>query len=231
MKGSAMTCIGNEKGVALVTSLMFTLLALVISMSLLYMVTSGMHASGALKRYRTAVDAAYGGTEIMVKDIISTSFKYNDYLLTNPGTSFPDFLKSSMGTLSNMTVSDCMNQRLTTPRSQWTGACANVSLKLDALTADVTFSLNATSSSPYKIYSKIVDTMERKFLVLDSGVVKTVTIAGNSDTSSIVLEGGSTSEGGGVTVPHYPYMYRIEIQGERATNAVEKSNISVLYAY
>ena len=72
---------------------------------------------------------------------------------------------------------------------------------------------------------------ERKFLVLDGGTQKTVVIAGNSDTSSFVLEGGGTTEQGAVTVPHYPYVYRMEVQGEREQNAQEKSVISVMYAY
>jgi len=29
----------------------------------------------------------------------------------------------------------------------------------------------------------------------------------------------------------FPYMYRIEVQGERQSSSIEKSNISVLYAY
>ena len=70
----------NEKGVALVTSIMFTALSLVICMSLLYIITSGIQATGTLKRYRTALEATYGGTELMLKDIINASFGYPDYL-------------------------------------------------------------------------------------------------------------------------------------------------------
>jgi len=73
--------------------------------------------------------------------------------------------------------------------------------------------------------------MERKFLVLDGSTQKTIVIAGNSDVSSFVLEGGGTTEPGAVTVPHYPYVYRLEVQGEREQNATEKANLSVMYAY
>jgi hypothetical protein len=227
-----MRFIGNEKGIALVTSLMFTMLALVMTMALLYIVTTGIKTSGALKRYKTVSEAAYGGTEIVVKDLIAASFGFNDYLAANPGTTFRSYMKDTyMVNLSNPDVSDCMQIKLTTPRSQWGSCSASFNLH-DA--PDVTFNLNAASNSPYTVYSKIVDTMERKFLTYDttSKVSTTVTIAGNSDTSSVgALEGGSTTEGAGVTVPHYPYMYRIEVQGERSANALEKSNISVLYAY
>jgi hypothetical protein len=226
-----MRCFRNQKGVALITALMFTALSLVLCLALLYMLTVGIQTSSALKSYRTALDATYGGTDIMVKDLINTSFGYNDYLSLHAGATFPDYLKANMGLLgSNATVSDCMNQRLTLPRSQWSVSCIDTSLD-PKKNPDVTFELNATSGSPYKVYTKIVDTMERKFLVLDGGTQKTVVMAGNSDTSTLSLEGGSTTEGGQVTVPHYPYVYRIEIQGERKQNPLEKANVSVMYAY
>jgi hypothetical protein len=210
---------------------MFTALSLVLCLSLLYMITVGIQSSGALKSYRTALDATYGGTEIMVKDIINASFGYNDYLIVHTGTTFPDFLKTTMGSLaSNATVSTCMHERLTLPRTQWSSACADVTLNPKD-TPDVSFELNAASGSPYIVYTKIVDTMERKFLVLDGATQKTVVMAGNSDTSTLSLEGGSTTEGGQVTVPHYPYVYRVEIQGERKQNPLEKANVSVMYAY
>lgn len=136
-----------------------------------------------------------------------------------------------MGLLaSSASVSSCMYERLTLPTTQWSAACADAKLRpKDA--PDLSFELSATSGSPYVVYSKIVNTMERKFTVLDGGVVKTVVIAGNSDTSTISLDGASTTEGGQVTVPHYPYVYRIEIQGERKQNPLEKANVSVMYAY
>ncbi len=226
-----MKILNNEKGIALITALMFTVLSLVISMSLLYMITSGAKTSGSLKRYRTSVEAAYGGTDLLAKDILVSSFGFRDYSATNPGTSFPTYLKSTMGTLaSGATVSDCMRQRLANPTRLWTGSC--VSTSLDPKSGpDITFKLNAANNSTFIVYSKIVDTMERKFQVLDGSTKKTVVMAGNSDTSSFVLEGGGTTEPGAVTVPHYPYIYRLEVQGEREQNSNEKSNISVQYAY
>ncbi len=226
-----MRCLRDEKGVALVTSIMFTALALVMSLSLLYIITAGIQATGALKRYKTALDATYGGTELMLKDILNASFGYPDYLKSHPTDDFDDYLPTRLGLLSaNSTVSKCMYERMTLPTTQWSLACSNTSTNpKDA--PDVTFELSATSGTPYVVYSKIVNTMERKFTVLEDGDAKTVTLAGNSDTSTISLDGGSTSEGGQVTVPHYPYVYRIEIQGERKQNPLEKANISAVYAY
>lgn len=220
-----MGVLDNNKGIALVTALMFTVITLVISMSLLYMVLMGTRTSGALKRYHTAIDATYGGTEIIVKDIVTAGFGFHDYSTSHSGA---DFTTYAMGSLASPSVSPCFRERLTLPKKQWSTACssANLDPKLDT---DVSFNLNATSGSPYKVYSKIVDTLERKFLVPDE---TTVTIAGNSDTSSIELDGGSTTSGGSeVSVPHYPYLYRIEVQGEKEQNPLEKANISVQYAY
>jgi hypothetical protein len=229
MKGIAMSLISSEKGIALVTALMFTMLALVISMSLLYMVTSGIRTSGALKQYKTTIEASYGGAEIIVKDIFPTAFAFRDY--SSGSNPFGIYLKNSMGTLSSSaSVSDCFRQRLTNSRSQWTGACANISMNPKE-SPDVTFSLNGASGTQLAVYTKIVDTMDRKFTVLANGVPTVINKAGNSDTSSFVLDGGSTSEAGAVTVPQNPYIYRIEIQGERQQNSAEKANLSVQYAY
>ena len=226
-----MNLLKKEDGIALVTSLMFTVLALVMCMSLLYLVTTGAKSTGALKRYRTSIEAAYGGTDILVKDILVSSFGFRDYSSTHPGTTFPVYLKSTMGSLaSGATVSDCMRQRLTKPTKLWSGSCVQNNLN-PKIGPDITFQLNAANSTPFTVYSKIVDTMERHFDVLDGGTKKKVTIAGNSDTSSFVLEGGGTTEAGSVSVPHYPYVYKVEVQGERTQNASEKSNLSVTYAY
>jgi hypothetical protein len=218
----------NEKGIALVTALMFTALALVIALSLLAFVTTGIQTSAALKRYRTALDATYGGSEIMLKDAVNAAFAFHDY--SSSSNNFSAYMKSSLGTLSSTaTFSGCLRQRMTLPTSKWSGACANPTMNASS-NPDISFELGSVSGTPFVVYSKIVDTMERRFLVYDGGS-KTVVIAGNSDTSSYSLEGGSTTEGGGVTVPHYPYIYRMEVLGQRKENPLEKARISVQYAY
>jgi len=224
---------GNEKGIALVTSLMFTMLALVITTALLYMVTSGIKSSGIFKRYKTVNEATYGGTDIMVKDLISATFGFNDYSSAHPGTNFTTYMKNSyMVNLSNPDVSGCLRIKLTQPKSMW-GTCNDATFNVKQ-NYDVAFNLNSASGMPFRMYSKIVDTMDRKLLTYNFALKTgtTVTIAGNSDTSSgAILEGASTTEASTITIPHYPYLYRIEIQGERATNPAEKANISVQYAY
>ena len=223
----------NSKGIALVTSLMFTLISLVICMSLLYMITAGVRTSGAYKRYKTALDASYGGTDIVVRDLIGNALRtLPDATTSEFNTSF----QGSLGSLSNASFSACLQMRLNTPSRFWTGNCANPGSN-PKTNADISFNLNSASGQPYTVYSKIVDTREWVFTSFSSsasGVPVAVTqkIAGNTDRSSTVtLSKGSTAGSDTVKVPHYPYTYKIDIQGERSTNANEKANISVLYAY
>lgn len=227
-----MKTLHNEKGIALITSLMFTVLSLVMTMALLSMVTASIRTSSAIKRFRTTTEAVYGGLDIMAKDLITANFGYRDYLTTHPTATYDNYMKVNyMASLNAPNISTCLQAKLTTPKSEWPASC-KTDVSSNAKTAfDVSFNLNAASGSPYTVYSKIVDTMDRKFVVYRNHSSITLTKAGNSDASTFGLEAGSTTEAAGVTVPHYPYMYRIEIQAERQQNPLEKAKITVQYAY
>lgn len=229
-----MTFLSNNKGIALITSLMFTVLALVISMALLYMVTSGTKTSGAFKRYRTAIDATYGGTELITKEMISKALAFSN--VSSASNPFTTYLQTELGTLASPTVDSCFHERLTTPRRLWSSACT-VTTSNPKNSPDLSFQLNATSSTPYVVYSKIVDTSEWRITsIVGTGVAVTNSLAGNSDPTSGGSGNSELSKGGtidkqGVKTPHYPYIYRVEVQGERQNNSAEKGNVSVLYAY
>lgn len=234
LKGKAeMRILKNEAGIALVTSLMFTMISLVICMALLYMVISGARTSGAYKRYKTALDASYGGTEIVTRDIIGKALKI---LPTATETEFSNSFLSAMGTLIDPSFSPCLQMRTNTPTKAWIGACANPTT--NPVTApDITFNLNAATGPQYKIYTKIVDTREWRFSSISTtstGVPVLINnkIAGNTDRSSTeALAKGATSGSNSIKVPHYPYVYKIEIQGQGAANPAEKANVSAMYAY
>jgi len=228
-----MRILNNDKGIALVTSLMFTMISLVICMALLHMVISGARTSGAYKRYKTSLDASYGGTEIVTKDLIGKALKI---LPSATADEFSTSFLSAMGGLSTPSFSACLQMRTNISSKEWTGACANPTSNPKSA-PDITFNLNAETGSQYKIYTKIVDTREWRFTSISTtsaGVPVLINnkIAGNTDRSSTeALVKGATAGSNNVKVPHYPYVYKIEIQGEGTANPAEKANISAVYAY
>lgn len=204
-----MKLLHNNKGIALVTSLMLTMISLVIVTALLLMVTQGMKTSGQLKRYKTALDASYGGTEIITKDILPA-------ILQNYGSSaLVSTVESAFGLISLHveTTEDCLQRKLTSGSSEWLSSCSNSTDPKK--TPDLSFKLQGTSGNTFIVYSKIIDTVQ-----------------GNSDTSGLQLEGSGVAESSSLLKPkHFPYIYRMEIQGEPENNASAQANIEVLYAY
>jgi len=226
-----MKILRNDKGIALVTSLMFTVLALVITMSLLYMVTAGTRSSGAMKRYRTTTEAAYGGSDIVLKDLISATFGFADYSANRGPLKFKPYMQGYMGGLSSPFVDSCLQIRLKYPKREWISkGCSDDVLTNIASSHDISFKLNAATGQPFTVYSRIVDNMGYKLSVFENFSSKTLTIAGNSDTSQYQLEGTAVTEAAGAFAPHYPYMYRVEVQTVR-DNSEEKTKLTVQYAY
>lgn len=202
-----MKLIGNEKGIALITALMLTMISLTLILGLLYMLGQGVLMSASQKRYRTALEASYGGAEVVLKDVVPMVFQgYSSSQLSS------QFAGVSMQFGSG---NACLKQKLNLPTSQWSGSCSST---INAKSAsDISFTLQATgpSSAPYTVYAKIVDTLK-----------------GNTDTSGLQLEGAGVAEAAAVITPqHFPFVYRLEVQAERSMNAVERANVSVLYAY
>lgn len=62
--------LGNEKGIALVTALILGLIGLLMIVSLLNLVGTGIWTSGSKKRYQTALEAARGAQDFFAKEII-----------------------------------------------------------------------------------------------------------------------------------------------------------------
>lgn len=199
----------NNKGVALVTALMLTLISLTIVMALMYMINQGTTVSASYKRYQTSLEAGYGGTELFVKDILP--FMLRNY--ENPGLSTAVSTAFDSTNLQMISTLSCMQSKLTQPSSQWPAGCSNTSDPKKS--PDMTFKLMATTGSPFTIYSKIIET-----------------VVGNTDLSGLQLEGGGVAEAqAGITPKHFPYLYRIELQGEQPATSKAQANLEVLYAY
>jgi hypothetical protein len=210
--------IGNDRGVALVTALLLTLISLAIVMALLYLITQGVQLSAASKRYHNALEASYGGAEVFTKEIIPQ-------LMGATGTANLSALLS--GNNPAFTNYSCIQKKLNVatanwgvPVANWPNVCGPTTKTASPLdNPDATFTLMGTGlASNFNVYAKIVDTQP-----------------GNSDSSGtdgfIDSAAGVAYGAAGVSPKHMPATYRIEIQGQRANNPQEKAHLSVLYAY
>lgn len=204
------TSLNNKKGIALVTSLLMTFISLTIVMAVMYMITANIQKTGVMKRYKSALEATYGGTDAVVKQvfpkILDSAFAGNNENFTLFTVSFPNNANCSI------------SSKITSSPDAWAAACSQ---SPDPKTApDISFQLPASvGGQSYTVYAKIIDT-----------------IVGNTDMSASggdALTGGvvETLGAGGISVKHIPYVYRLEVQAERSTGATEQANLTVLYAY
>ena len=216
-----MRILSNERGVALVTSMLLTLISLAIVLAALYFITQQTQLSAASKRYRTALDAAHGGAEVFAKEIIPQLF--NGYSTGKIAASFNGPTPNpALQTLSlAMTTSTlCMSDKLNENTRDWTHCPTSTDAsRLDPKALyDARFTLRGLPLQPgFNVYAKLVDTQK-----------------GNSDTTGFeLLDSGSgvTGTSSGVSPKHIPAIYRIEVQGERETNPLERAKLTVLYAY
>lgn len=205
-----MKTLTNERGVALVTSMLLTMISLAIVLAALYFITQQTQLSAASKHYRNALEASHGGVEVFVKDVIPKIF--NNYSTASAfsqiGMSIPN--------------QQCASIKLMNNTNEW-GACKDSLRPFDPKSSpDAMFTLKGLGLQPgFNVYAKVVDTQK-----------------GNTDTSQYgeslligaAVTGGLTAQGS-VTPKHIPAIYRIEVQGERDKNPQEKAQLTVLYAY
>lgn len=205
-----MKFLDNEKGIALVTSLLLTLISLGIIMALMYLISAQTKLSGAHKRYKNSLEASHGAVQLLTKEMIPMMFS----AAADPkATLTSEFASLQLDMVSN----DCLKQKLSLPTSAWSACGGASSTTLDPKESpDVTFKLPGVTGPGYKVYAKIIDTTP-----------------GNSDTSGLDLDSGSgvTGVNAGISPKHLPALYRIETEGENAANPQEKAALTVLYAY
>jgi hypothetical protein len=178
-----------------------------------YFMHRGTEVGSLEKRYKTAREASLGGMDVFTKEIIPRAISGAN--LSDVVGGFSSTTNAQVQKRSSLTDA-CFKSKLLTSTSSWDASCGGSAL--DARTnPDITFTLSGTTASqPYSVYAKIVDT-----------------VAGNSDTSGVVLEGQGTAETqtGMIAVQHFPYLYRLEVRGEKSTNPEETAGFTVLYAY
>ncbi len=216
-----MSYLRNERGIALVTALMLTLITLVIVMALMYFIESGIRVSAASKRYKNVRQAAMGGVSLTVNELMP---RLENALFGNytGAESVVQALKADYSTL-NFSDLNCLKQKLGSTTDHW-GVCSST---LNAKSgADMTFVLKSSLMNftqldqGYIVYTKIVDT----------------SVIGNTDpaeqnslhNAENVTESYKGQGGTGVTLPT---TYRIEVQAEMQQNPLERARFSVVYAY
>jgi hypothetical protein len=194
----------NEKGIALVTVLILTAIMLVMIAGLLYMVTVGTQVSGIAKRYKTALEAGIGGTEVIF-ELISQRNK--------PPINLSEFYAFEDGKAGKPV---CLSEKLNKSTSNWNQQFCSSTLTIDPndpTTYDMRFDLGL--SPVYRVYAKIVDTVE-----------------GNSGGDEGLIKGGVVeSNPGEVSVMSIPYLYTIEILAQEKDNPSERARLSILYEY
>lgn len=193
----------NEKGIALVMVLLLSVIALAIMAALIYMLTAGTQISGMQKRYKTALEAGVGGTDIIYQLIAARG---------NPNIPLDVFSIPA----ENVDGVNCLIAKLNFNTTDWDPKCSNTLTINPAEPAsyDMTFTLPGAGTE-YTVYTKIVDTVE-----------------GNSGGDIGLTKGGVVNTNSGeITVVSIPYLYTIEIDAQNADNPAERAKLSVLYQY
>jgi hypothetical protein len=205
----------DKKGVALVMVLTIISISTAMVAVVLYFIQKGTEISGLEKKYATAKEASLGAIEVFTKEIIPLAIVTAN---TTPGSSLTtalgNFSTITSATVTAVATNACFSDKLLKSTTSWATGCSSTS---DPKTLpDIRFTLSGTSAPPFDVYTKIVDT-----------------ISGNTNTSGITLEGGGAAEssGGMILTQHFPYMYRMEVQGERQQSPDERASFEVVYAY
>lgn len=220
----------NEKGIALVTALLLTLISLTFVMATLYMLTQGIKTTSSTKHYASALEATYGGVDFFTKDVLPEMLSMTTFVSSTFKNNY------SAATYLNMafnTTDACMQAKLTSTTPNWaTGNVCNADQRSTDITVlratpDMTFTLAGTAagSSAYKVYAKIVDTPQLGNTDLSKGAslgLLTGGVVDNPGSGGIGVNGPSTI---------IPYLYTVEVQAEAAANPQETTRVTLLYAY
>ncbi len=200
----------EKKGAALITVVALIVVTSAMVAAVYYFIRRGIEVSGLQKKYQTAREASLGGLDVFTKEILPMAI--SGTTLANVVASFNTITSAQV---QQGATNTCFSNKLLLSTASWAGGCSNT---LDAKSSpDIRFVVSGIAPArPFEVYTKIIDT-----------------VAGNSSTSGITLEGQGAAESqtGMITAQHFPYMYRMEVQSERQNDATEKANFTVLYAY
>lgn len=221
-----MKILQNENGIALITSLMLTLISLTMIMVLMSFVLQGVQASGATKRYANSLEATYGGAELITKEIIPAFFNYiidPENAITELQNAFKDINLKIMPDVEAKNAADCLNSKLNNVTSDWATTCGAQFKNPDpTVSPDMQFTLSSTllgfnQRPSYSVFAKIIDT----------------TVVGNTYKARSDFETTNPGDerGDGGSPAAVPSLYTVEITGQPSNNPVERVRLEVLYSY
>jgi hypothetical protein len=200
----------SRNGAALITVTAIIVVSSLVLAAVYYFLHRGIEVSGLQKRYQVAREASLGGIDVFTKDILPLSISG-----TTLSSVLGGFNAITNAQVQQVATNSCFSDKLLKSTAGWATGCDSA---IDANTnPDIRFTLSGTApAQPFSVRTKIVDT-----------------VVGNSSTSGVVLEGQGTAETqtGMIATQHFPYLYRMEVQGEMQNNPTEKARFSVLYAY
>ena len=200
----------KKKGAALITVVALIVVTSAIVAAVYYFIRRGVEVTGLQKKYQMAREASLGGLDVFTKEVLPMAI--GGTTLANVVAGFNTITSAQV---QQGATNACFSDKLLKTTLNWAGGCSN---SLDAKSSpDIRFTLSGVAPArPFDVYTKITDT-----------------VAGNSNTSGITLEGQGTAESqtGIITAQHFPYMYRMDIQSERQNDPTAKANFTVLYAY
>src|SRR5450631_1317142 len=197
----------NNKGIALVTALMMTMITLVIILGVMTLISNNIKSSAATKSYRNVTEAAYGGADLLLQDVIPRLFNNmsSSVTATLPAAAvaagvgindiFTDYAVGTNNISMQFARNACLQQKLNTSVVTGWPLCPGDRIN-PKTNPDVTFKLRGVSGQDFTVYSKIVDTM--------------VGVPYPPNTNQLI--GGGVAEGsGGTTTNLSHYVYRVEI--------------------
>lgn len=211
----------SERGAVLIVVVILSAIALAVATSLLYMVTAGTKISGMEKRYRTARDASYGAVEVLGQVIFSKQSNTTTAFLTPLNTATP-VDTSGCASLPGAQTANGLSTKILLSSSAWNSSCNKSSLIDPAVLSTYDISFEIGTNPVYRVYAKIIDTMQGNTLGSYGGKES----GGRLDTHSGVVTTASE-----LPVVSVPYSYLMEIDTRNLSDTSERSRLSVFYHY
>ncbi len=219
-----------ERGIALVVVLVLSAVVLAVITTVIYMITAGTQISGMQKQYRTAQEAATGGSDLFYK-IIATRGDTSTF--TQVTISVPP-ATSCTGTDSSGVGYSGFKTKLMVDSSKWSPGCNANDLTIDP-TKSNTYDLMISGLGSYEYFAKIVATVAGNSAAAASGGEgggsSTLLYQGSVVTNGVAGGSGSGSGGSVIPVVSKPYLYAIEVYTRNTTNPTERARVSILYQY